>query len=280
MLRNRPRRRRAWNPPGRKQPPKLPEHLPTNRPGTAPPRVAWLPPGRLWPALGAGVAGGVVVLIGLGIAGLVTGRDTGVSALDGRLARLEQQLREVAARPLPAGVDAKAIDDLAGRLAKLEAAVATTRPAALDPALANRISAIEGQVKALGETVGILGRRSDEAVATAREARQRAEATAAALAELAQKVAQPARPAVERSEFDALANRVAELAKRPAAASGDRSSRLAVAAAALGNAVERGAPFAAELATAKSLAGDPKLLAPLDAFASRACPPPRRSGAS
>ena len=129
VLRNRPRRRRAWNPPGRKQPLKLPEHLPTKSSGTAPPRVAWLPPGRLWPALGAGVAGGIVVLIGLGIAGLVTGRDTGVSALDGAPGGLEQRIRDVAARPLPAGGDPRALDEVAARLTKLEAAVATPRPA-------------------------------------------------------------------------------------------------------------------------------------------------------
>jgi hypothetical protein len=251
----------------------------------APPRrgsIGWLP------LIGAGVAGGALVAAALGIAGLLS--DTGSTSLDARLAGLEQRLRDIAARPLPAGADAGALDDLRGRLAKLEAAVAAPRPAAndpaTDPALANRISAIEGGVKALDENVGILGRRSDEAVATAREARQRADATAAALAELTQKVARPGAPLAERSELEALANRVAavergekaveaELAKR-SATSGDRSVRLALAAAALQAAVARGDPFAAELATVKSLAvdskTDPKLLVALEPFASAGLP--------
>ena len=62
-----------------------------------------------------------------------------------------------------------------------------------DPALANRISTLEGELKGQGETVAILGRRSDEIATSAREARQRAEATAAALAELSQRVSRTAR---------------------------------------------------------------------------------------
>ena len=46
-----------------------------------------------------------------------------------------------------AGSDTRALDELAGRLAKLEAAVANPRPAQLDPAVANRVSAIEGEIK-------------------------------------------------------------------------------------------------------------------------------------
>src|SRR5712692_9831802 len=73
-----------------------------------PPRrgsVAWLPPGVPWQPIGAGVAGGAVVLVALLLANLVPGRDTGAPAPDARLARLEQQLRELAARPLPAPAD-------------------------------------------------------------------------------------------------------------------------------------------------------------------------------
>jgi hypothetical protein len=226
----------------------------------------------------------LVVLAGFLIAGSGPKRDEIVVPLDTRLMRVEQALRELAARPAPApsAVDPKAIADLTSRLAKLEAAVATARPQAADPALANRISIIEGELKGLGETVAILGRRSDEIATTAREARQRADATAAALAELAQKVARVSQ-GVDRSEFDALANRLAaiersekaveaELAKRPPGGSSDRSVRLALAASALQSAVERGGPFQAELATAQSLAADRKTLDPLVPFATTGLP--------
>src|SRR5262245_4912484 len=241
----------------------------------------WLSPNVPWVPIGAGVAGGALVLAVLGIANLIMGPDTGTSALNARLAGLEQRIRDVAARPLPAGSDPRALDDVAARLAKLEAATATPRPGGTDPALANRIANIEGQVKALSESVSVLGRRTDEAVTAAREARQRAEAGA----DSAQKAA-PGVPAIERSELEALANRVAavernekvvatELAKRPVDA-GDRSLRLVVAASALKAAVERGDPFAAELAAVKAVAdpklSDPKAVAALEPLAASGVP--------
>src|SRR5262245_12518179 len=244
--------------------------------------TTWLPPSVPWGPLGAGVAGGAVVLAVLGIANLIMGPDTGTSALNARLAGLEQRIRDVAARPLPAGSDPRALDDVTARLAKLEAATATPRPGGTDdPALANRIANIEGQVKALSESVSVLGRRTDEAATAAREARQRAEAGA----DSTQKAA-PGAPAIERSELEALANRVAavernekvvatELAKRPVDA-GDRSLRLVVAASALKAAVERGDPFAAELAAVKAVAdpkrSDPKAVAALEPLAASGVP--------
>jgi hypothetical protein len=245
-------------------------------------RAAWLPPNVPWLPIGAGVAGGAVVLAALGIANLVAGFDTSASSLNARLAGIEQRVRDIAARPLPAGADTRALDDAAARLAKLEVAAATSRPDATDPALANRIAAIEGQVKALGESVSMLGRRTDEAVITARDARQRAETSTAGPTG-----AQAGLPGIERQELETLANRVAaversekaveaELAKRPADA-GDRSLRLVVAASALKTAVERGDPFAAELAAVKAFAADgksfdPKNLAALEPLAASGLP--------
>jgi hypothetical protein len=260
-------------------------------PGTAAPDSAadstsggtgWVPPKLPWSPIAAGVAGGVVVLAGLGIANLIMGLDSSSSSLNARLAGLEQRIRDVAARPQPTGGDPRALDDVTARIGKLEAALATPRPGATDPALANRIASIEGQMKALGESVSILGRRTDEAVAAARDARQRAEANTAAPA-----AAQPGAPAIERNELEALANRVAaversekaveaELAKRPAE-TGDRSLRLVVATSALKASVERGDPFAAELASVKTIAADSKafdskMLAPLEPFATSGVP--------
>jgi hypothetical protein len=252
--------------------------------GAGPAMPRWLPPNVPWVPIGAGVAGAAAVLAVLGIANLIMGPDTSTSALNARLAGLEQRIRDIAARPTPAGGDPRALDDVAARLAKLEAAPATPRPGASDPALANRIAGIEGQVKALSESVSILGRRTDEAITAARDARQRAEANAAALAD--PKAQQPGAPAIERGELESLANRVAaversekavetELAKRPTD-TGDRSLRLVVAASALKAAVERGDPFAAELAAVKAVAdpkvSDPKSLAALEPLAASGIP--------
>lgn len=250
--------------------------------GTAsvpPPGDAAVPPRqRGWLSLlAAATAGAGIALAVAGAVSLFVNRDDGVRALEARIAGLERKVHELAAAPSPAA-DTRALDDVTSRVAKLEAAGAS-------PSSVNRLAGLEGEVKALADTIGALGHRTDEAVAAAREAGARADTTATALAALTQKVAGAA--PVERSEvdakFEAMGNRVAglersektvasELAKRSAAESGDRAVRLALAATALNSAVERGAPFAAELATAKALVSDPKALAPLEPFAAAGVP--------
>ena len=246
----------------------LPPDVPASPPPEAPPRrsagVSWL---------GVAVAGIGLVLAVLGVASLLLSRDNGVSALDARLAGVELDLRDLAARAPPPAADPKALDAVAGRVAKLEAAGATPPPSASDPALAARVAALETQVKALAEAVGVLGRRGDEALDAAREARVRADAGAAEISELTQKP--PA--SVDRGEFEALANRMAaaersEKAAEKAAESADRAVRLALAATALNAAAERGDAFAAELAAVNALGADPKLIAALEPFARAGVP--------
>ena len=220
--------------------------------------------------LGAGVAGAGIVLAVLGTMGLLTSRDNGLSDLDARLAGIELEVRDLAARTPVAGVDGRVLDEVTGRLDTLEAAVVTSRPAAGDPSLSNRIAAMNGEVKALAETIATLGRRGDEALAAARAAQTRADAAAAAVAALAQKIPSAV---VERSEVDALAGRVAAMEKsEKSAASGDRAVRLVLVATALKSAAERGEPFAGELAAAKALGADPKLTAALEPFAAAGVP--------
>jgi hypothetical protein len=249
--------------------------------GSAPPPSARPLP---WPLVGAGAAGGAVVAIVLAIAtALIVGsRDD--EALLVRLAGLERQLVALAERPAAPAADAARLDELAQRVARLEAAAGAGRTGAADPALANRIASLEGSLKALGENVGVLGRRSDEIAAAARAAAMRADANAAKLAEIERRLAQP--PAVARADFDALAGRVAALERaaksleaalqaalaKQRAAEADRPARLAVAATLLAGAVERGAPFAAELAAVKALAGDAKPIAALEPFAATGVP--------
>jgi hypothetical protein len=245
--------------------------------------MAWLPlpPHLPWRLIGAS-AGAVALAVALFFAGAYfMAGDGGVSAVEARLARAEQQLLELSGRAPPPAVDTKAMDDLAGRVAKLEAAVTGSRPAAIDPTLLNRIAAVEGVLKALDEKVGIVARRTDDISVIARDAREKADTTATALAELSQKVTRlgTGRPA----DFDALADRTGaiernvaalagELAKRGVGDTGDRAVRLAMVAAALNVAAERGDAFGAELAAAKSLGADPKTLAPLEPFMTTGVP--------
>ncbi len=243
--------------------------------------VASRMPNLPWRSFAAAVAGGLIVLLGL-YAFSKDGSPANDSArvFDMRLIRVEQQLRELTDRAPSAATDPKIVEELTARLAKIETAVAAIRPAA-DPATANRIAIIEGEVKAMAENVSVLGRRNDDIAALAGEARKRADANAAAIAELEKKVAALGPSPVVRSEFDTLTGRVgaveqsgkaieAALAKRPLET--DRAGRLAVVAAALKNAVDRGDPFAAELSSVTTLAPDNKTLAPLEPFAASGVP--------
>ena len=122
--------------------------LPPEPPSDVPPRRrGWLPAGVSM--LGAGVAGAGIVLAVLGTMSPLTSRDNCVSALDARLAGIELEVRDLAARTPVACVDGRVLDEVTGRLDTLEAAVVTSRPAAGDPSLSNRIAALNGEVKAL-----------------------------------------------------------------------------------------------------------------------------------
>jgi hypothetical protein len=63
--------------------------------------------------------------------------------------------------------------------------------------------------------------------------------------------------------------------KHETATADDRAARLTIAAEALRETVERGAPYPAELAAAKSLGADPIATAPLEAFAAAGVPAAR-----
>jgi hypothetical protein len=245
--------------------------------------MAWwaarTPPDPPWRAIGAIAAGILLVVLLVFLTGQFSGDETRIRTMEARIARAEQQVRELSGRPPANGVDSKALDELTARVAKLEAAGSATRPPAGDPALANRMATLEGTLKSLEEKIGVVARRTDDIDLIARDAREKAGATAAAVAELTQKMARLS----STSDLDASVNRIAalerlvgtvqaELAKRGVGEAGDRPVRLAVTASALNTAVDRGDAFAAELAAAKQLAGDAAALAPLEPFAATGLP--------
>jgi len=245
--------------------------------------MAWwaarTPPDPPWRLIGAIAAGVVLVGLLVFLTGQFSGDETRIRTIEARIARAEQQVRELSGRAPANGVDAKALDELTARVAKLEAGGSATRPPAADPALANRMATLEGALKSLEEKISVVARRTDDIDLIARDARDKAGATAAAVAELTQKMARLS----STSDLDASVNRIAalerlvgtvqaELAKRGVGEAGDRPVRLAVTASALNTAVERGDVFAAELAAAKQLAGDAAALAPLEPFAATGLP--------
>ena len=195
----------------------------------------------------AGVAGALLVALLLWLFGALSGGHDASADLSPRLAAIEKQLNDLAARPAPAGVDPKAVDDLAARLAKLESAQAAPRAPVTDPVVLGRINAAESATKSLADNAAALSRRAEAADAALRDTNGRIEKLTAALADV-------------------------QTTARAAAAGSDRASRLAVAASALRNAVERGDPFTAELAIVKPLAPDANAIALLEPFAASGVP--------
>ena len=158
-------------------------------------------------------------------------------------------------------------------LAKAEQAAAAPRGAQTDQALTARVAALEAAMRPLAE----IGSRLDAASAAARDAKARADAAF----EAAQKnAAVPAAQAADHKEIEALAARVAALeqalksseARVAATAGADKAGRLAFVAVALRAAVERGEPFAQELAAVRPLVPTRKRSAPLEPFAASGVP--------
>src|SRR5215470_18081975 len=245
--------------------------------------MAWwamrMPPDPPWRVIGAVAAGVLLIVVLILLSGQFSGDDSRIRTIEARIARAEQQVRELAGRTPGNGVDRSVVEELTARIARLEGGSAGTRPPAADPALANRMATLEGTLKAIEERIGVVARRTDDIDIIARDAREKGNATAAAIAELTQGMARLG----SAGDLEASTNRIAalermvasmqaDLAKRGVGETGDRPVRLAVTAAALNAAVERGDPFAAELAAAKQLAPVSTTLAPLEPYAASGLP--------
>jgi hypothetical protein len=174
-----------------------------------------------------------------------------------------------------------AIAEISARLSKIEGAIATQKPSPPpqpDPALASRLAAAEAATKSLSDSFAALTHHVDDVAAAAQTALAQAKSASTA-ADAAKSAAQAG---VARSDLDALAARIAALEstiktladdlKHETATADDRAARLTIAAEALRATVERGAPYPAELAAAKSLGADPSVTAPLEAFAAAGVP--------
>jgi hypothetical protein len=165
-----------------------------------------------------------------------------------------------------------AIAEISARLNKIEGTIATQQqpvpPPQPDPALVSRLAAAEAATKSLSDSLAALKQRVDDAAAAAQNALAQAKSAA--------------QTNVARSDLEALAGRIAALEsavkvvsddlKHETATADDRAARLTVAAEALRATVERGAPYPAELAAAKSLGADQSVTASLEPFAAAGVP--------
>jgi hypothetical protein len=168
-----------------------------------------------------------------------------------------------------------ATDEISSKLEKIQQALQAPRS---DETLAARVAAAEVQAKSLGDSLAALTRRVDDVAAASQGALAQGKAAEAA-AEDAKNAAQAS---VQPGDIVALTNRIAalenavkslttEIAQRNASAN-DAAVRATVAAEALRAAVERGAPYQAELAAAKSFGADANATAALEPFAAEGIP--------
>jgi hypothetical protein len=170
----------------------------------------------------------------------------------------------------PSEVSAAALDELAGRLAAVEAKV--SKPAS-DPVAAARADALDKALATLRADVARQRGQSDALAADVNglEAAPREQASAPVdLAGINERLARLEQ--ATRSQGAAIATESEKIADAKPA--DDLGLRRVVAAALLDVAVRHGDPYASALAAAKALAPDPQALKPLDQFSATGVPSP------
>lgn len=169
--------------------------------------------------------------------------------------------------PQPAtvtNVNAARLDDLTGRLAKVEARPAPAAPAAPDlSAMTTRLDALDKSAAALREENAALRTQFEKATSAASEARNDGNVAPPDLSGITNRLAQ-----VEAATQSQIA-KLAEQVRKPA---DEISTRRLATASLLDAQVRAGEPFAAALNAAKLLAPDAAKLAPLQPFAATGVP--------
>jgi hypothetical protein len=158
-----------------------------------------------------------------------------------------------------------AIDALASRVAGIEAKLAKPPASAPDPAVASRIEALEKSYASLRGELAAVRAQSEKLAAAVNDVKStpRESSPPVDLSAINERIAQ-----VER----AARAQVSDMAQESTKPVDDLLLRRVVAAALLDVSVRHGDPYAAALATAKSLTADADALKPLDGFAASGVP--------
>jgi hypothetical protein len=209
-----------------------------------------------------------------------------IEELAARLTSLESA-EAATARQVANPEGAKKLDDLAARVSHIETAPPPASASAADAAalktLATRIAAIEAAVKPIAEHLTEIEHQSADNAKAALEANTRAETVAKAMADVQRVDAdQEKSQQGTRTEVAALVGRLAAVETQlkqvgdqvaeAAVPKPDEALRYALIAAGLRSALERGEPFTAELAAARTAGIDPALLTQLAPLASTGIP--------
>ena len=161
--------------------------------------------------------------------------------------------------------NAAIIDGLAARVASIEAKISKTAAPAPDPAMVNRVEALEKSLASLRGDLSGLRAQSEKLTAAVNDVKStpRESAPSVYLSAINERIAQ-----VER----ATRAQVSEIAQESARPADDVPLRRVVAASVLDVSVRQGEPYVAALAAAKSLAENADALKPLDDFAATGVP--------
>ncbi|HVD83910.1 MAG TPA: hypothetical protein VNC42_06725 [Bradyrhizobium sp.] len=161
--------------------------------------------------------------------------------------------------------NAAVIDDLAARVAGIEAKTSKPAAPAPDPAMVGRVEALEKSIASLRGDLSGLRAQSEKLTAAVNDVKStpRESAPSVDLSAINERIAQ-----VERATR-AQASEIAQGSAKPA---DDVPLRRIVAASVLDVSVRQGESYAAALAAAKSLAENADALKPLDDFAATGVP--------
>ncbi|MEQ8452585.1 MAG: phage tail protein [Nitratireductor sp.] len=240
--------------------------------------------------IAAGLIGGVVVLAGAGglqYAGLLPApgaaqpEDGGLDTIRAELAGLREQVEAGAGQDQGASAEAVAaaearIDALSGRLQTLGEQVATIQSsiAAGGAGEAAALQTLDTRLKAVEETVADLAQGSGSDQSPQLDAlNDKVAALDAALAQANQAVANAAASGAATAEkLTAIETEIAALSERVDAQAANPKIALAIAAAGLKSAIDRGVPFMTELETYAAVAPDTPEIAALRALAATGVP--------
>jgi hypothetical protein len=177
--------------------------------------------------------------------------------------------------PAPAAVNTTALDDLAARIASVEAKTGKPQAAAPDPAAASRIEALEKSLAAQRGEIANLRVQSDKPASARDDANTGASSPSAVpdLSAIEARIAELERTMrAQSAELSQQGARLAETRAAEGRPADDMPLRRVVVAALLDISVRHGDPYSATLAAAKALAPNADALKPLDGFAASGVP--------
>ncbi|MGX7875714.1 COG4223 family protein [Mesorhizobium sp. ORM6] len=222
--------------------------------------------------IAAGIIGGVIALVGAGglqFAGLLGAPGSGISldAVNGEIASLKSEIGGLKETGGNADATAK-VDGLSSALDQVKSDVATLKSAVGQGGADEkaRLAALSDEVKQIETAIAALGKAGSAAPVDLGPLNERL----AGLDALVKAAGETAK--AQEGRLAALEQSVSQLSRKVEAQAGQPKIALAIAASALKAALDRGAPFSAELDTLAAISPNAPELASLRPYAEKGVP--------